>query len=402
MNAWEKAMKLRSCVGLVGTLAMIAAGTCTHAATTQRDVQMAVRIGKMATAAVAHKQVAGVAIGVARNGKVIYSHGFGSSSLELGTPITAGTIFRIGSLTKQFTAAAVVQLAERGLIRYEDPLSKFFPDFPDGSKVTVRELLNHTSGIHNFVENKGFGERETRFFHTTDQMVQFIESQVTLFDFTPGTAWSYSNSGYYLLGAIVEKVSGETLRHYLRAHIFTPVGMANTEVDDETEVVRNRAAGYDLDGSTPSGFRNASYVSLTVPGGAGSLRSTVGDLLRWDHALFGGQAVSAADVKEMITPGRVADGRTVGQARFLSQPGPPPPAEYGFGLMIGDDHGHHYIGHAGGIPGFSSELKTYPNEGVTIVVLSNTLPGADPIMEAMTSIVLDGKAAVSKPQPMPQ
>src|SRR5690242_3159877 len=191
--------------------------------------------------------VAGAAVAVLRNGQLILAKGYGRSNLELATPVNARTVFRIGSLTKQFTAAGVLLLAEQGKLKIDDRLSLYLPDFPRANEVTLRDLLNHTSGIHNFTDGPVIDKISAN-GATVQELVTDIASQSPLYDFEPGTGWWYSNSNYALLGAVIEKVSGESWGAFMKAEIFDRLGMADTAADDAFDIVPGRASGYSLVG----------------------------------------------------------------------------------------------------------------------------------------------------------
>ncbi|MEO5622327.1 MAG: serine hydrolase domain-containing protein, partial [Dokdonella sp.] len=194
--------------------------------------------------------VAGAAVAVLRNGRLVFARGYGRANIELGNPVTARTVFRIGSLTKQFTAAGILLLAEQGKLKVDDKLSLYLPDFPRANEVTLRDLLNHTSGIHNFTEGPVIDKISTS-GATVQELVADIAGQSPLYDFEPGTGWWYSNSNYALLGAVIEKVSGKSWSAFMKAEVFDKLGMAQTAADDARDVVPGRASGYSLADGAP-------------------------------------------------------------------------------------------------------------------------------------------------------
>ena len=214
-------------------------------------------------------QAPGLSIGIARAGEPLLIRGYGLANLEHAVPVTADTVFRIGSITKQFTAAAILMLAEDGLLSLDDTLDQYFPDFPRSSEVTLRQLLQHTSGIHNYTSLEGFMGTTAPLDHDADRMVAYIASADPLYDFDPGTGWSYSNSGYMLLDYIVEQVAGQPLAEVLRTRIFDPLGMTRTRMDDLAEIVPGRAQGYDAAPDGAQGFTNTKHLSLSVAAGGG-------------------------------------------------------------------------------------------------------------------------------------
>jgi CubicO group peptidase (beta-lactamase class C family) len=312
-----------------------------------------------------------------QHGKLVFAKGYGRSNLELASSVSARTVFRIGSLTKQFTAAAVLRLAERGELKIDDKLSRYLPDFPRSNEVTLRDLLNHTSGIHNFTEGPVI-DRISASGATVGQLVADIARQSPLYDFEPGQGWWYSNSNYALLGAVIEKVSGKSWGAFMKSELFDRLDMVDTAADDARDVVSERASGYSLGGGIPGKFRNARFTDMSVPYAAGALRSTALDMARWNEALFGGKVLNAASLREMLAPGRLRNGAENQTA--IAWPGgksfPPPagyiPGPYAFGLSHYSQDGRRIIGHEGSIAGFDAAMKTYVDDGLTIIVLTNT------------------------------
>ena len=315
---------------------------------------------------------AGFVVGIAENGKIRLVRGYGSADLEHNIPIDAKTVFRIGSISKEFTAASILLLAERGTLSIDDPLAKYFPDFPRAGEVTIRHLLTHMSGLRNYTSAPDFMKATAVRDLSTDEMVATILQADPLYDFDPGTSYRYSNSGYFVLGAIVEKVSGQSFADFLKANILDPLGLDDTRIDDLAEIVPNRARGYT---KAKTGFVNASYLSMSVAAAAGAVRSTATDLLDWHAALFGGKLLKPASLALMQAPGRLKDGRPGSASRPPSATAPAtggPPSEYGFGLMLTWPAGHRSIGHGGSINGFNAALNSFPDDKVTLVVLTNT------------------------------
>jgi D-alanyl-D-alanine carboxypeptidase len=337
-------------------------------------------------------RVAGVAVAVLRGGKLVFAKGYGRANLELAAPVSARTVFRIGSLTKQFTAAGVLLLAEQGKLKIDDKLSLFLPNFPRAREVTLRDLLNHTSGIHNFTEGPVIDKISTT-GATVQELVADIAGQSPLYDFEPGTGWWYSNSNYALLGAVIEKVSGKTWAAFMKAEVFDKLGMADTAADDARDVVPGRASGYGLIGGAAGKFRNADFTDMSVPYAAGALRSTAEDMARWNAALFGGKLLKPQSLKEMLAPGRLRNGAENQTA--IAWPGgkafaPPPgylPGPYAFGLDHYSENGRRVIGHDGSIAGFDALMQTYVDEGLTIIVLTNTDGAAHPLGSKIAKIL---------------
>ncbi len=293
------------------------------------------------------------ALGIAINvgGETVLDKGYGYADLEKKISATSETIFRIGSVTKQFTAVAVVQLQVAGKFALEDEITSVLKDYPAPPKpITIRQLLQHTSGIHNFTNLPSYiGNMPDDVTHA-DLVARF--SGLPL-DFDPGTKWNYSNSGYYLLGMIVENASGETYADYLSQHVFAPAGLKHTmyEAPDGS----GRAQGYRRNNKE---LVIAGPLSMTQPFSAGSLVSTAGDLVAWQRALVDGK-LQPPDMLTRITSD-------------LAETGDDRSAKYGYGIGVSTMDGRKVISHGGGINGFTSLLSYFPETDRTIAILANT------------------------------
>ena len=334
--------------------ALLAGALATPAARAQDTRALVHYVDSVATAAVAEHRTAGVSVAVVKNGRTVLAKGYGFADLENDVPATPETVYRIGSITKQFTSAAIMRLVEQGKLSLDDTLQKFLPNFPtQGNRVTVRHLLTHTSGIKSYTSLGAKWARVIRLDLAPDSVVALFANEP--FDFKPGDAWRYDNSGYFLLGMIIEKLSGKPYGQYLKDEFFTPLGLGSTIYCDQAPLIRHRAQGY---ATRPGGeLINAEPLSMTQPYAAGSLCSTVNDLVAWTLALSSGKVVSPASYKLMTTPGTLNDGK---------------PLTYGFGLGVGELGGHRQVSHNGGINGFISELHHYPDDSLITVVLTNT------------------------------
>jgi CubicO group peptidase (beta-lactamase class C family) len=282
---------------------------------------------------------------VAQNGQPVVSKGFGMANIELAVPNTPQTVFRLGSVTKQFTATAIMILQERGRLRIGDPACQYLAECPASWKpLTIRHLLTHTSGIPNYTNFPDFGKIAV-LPATAAEMVGKLTDKTL--EFAPGEKFAYSNSGYYLLGLIVERASGKRYADFLQEVIFAPLGMSHTGYDDPARLIPNRAAGYARQAGVTV---NAAYMDMTLPFAAGALYSTTEDLLRWDQALYTDKLVSQKSLDEMFTPEK---------------------GGYGYGWSIGQRFGRRAIGHGGGIYGFATHIDRFPADRVTVIVLSN-------------------------------
>ena len=342
--------------------AAVNAAAPSHAATT--DVARTIEaIGKEH---IRSRRAAGMAIQVQRGKDVLFSGGFGSANLETATAAAPDTVFRIASVSKQFTAASILLLAEDGKLSLDDKLAKYLPGFPRAAEVSLHRLLNHTSGIQNITRGV-----IPSVDYTTAQLVEIIKSQSPLYGFDPGTRWSYSNTAFDLAGAVIERVTGAPFYEFFRKRLFPKAGMEATDVDFHADIVPHRASGY-ATANTSKGFVNAEYLSWTIPGAAGCLRSTAVDLARWHDALFHGRVLNAQSLREMTTPARLSDGRLASRGRSGPAAGTQPEQEYGLGLELSLVDGKKRCGHYGSILGFGADMGTFPELDLTVVVLTNT------------------------------
>ena len=361
--------------GFIAAAAVSALSMSTVQAQAPKGKNLAAAIDKVAASAIAAGESPGLQVAVFKDGRPVLVKSYGSANLEQRVPVSNESVFRVGSVTKQFTAVALLLLAEEGKLSLQDKLSKYYANFPRADDITLEQMLHHTSGIYNYTSEPNFAI-DGMVHRTTDEMVEFIGKLPKTQDFEPGTDWSYSNSAYFMLGGVVEKVAGEPLATMFKTRLFVPIGMIHTALDDETELVPGRARGYS--GAAPGKFTNAPFISMSIPGGAGSIRSTATDLAKWNAALFGGKILKATSLAAMLTPGRLNDGETSGLAiaKMMSAAGAPgadSKQEYGYALFVSQEDGHRKISHGGGIYGFSSALSEFPKDRVTVAVLSNAI-----------------------------
>lgn len=317
-------------------------------------------IDAIARDAISRKAVPGLAIGVMHQGKVVFARGYGLADLEHDISVRADSVFPIASVTKNFTAAAILQLADRGLLSLDDDIGKFHPDFPHrGRGVTVRRLLDHTAGVHSMTSMPAYWAQIGEAIEPAKLIAIFRDAPL---DFEPGSRYAYSNSGYVLLGAIVEKVSGMSYGEYLRTRLFAPLGLTQTRYCGTAALVPRRVRGY---AKTEGGaFVNARHVDMSQGYAAGGVCSTVSDLLQWQHALHHGRVLEPKTYAAMIAPG---EGRT-----------------YGLGIGTASLDEHRTLFHAGGIHGFDAMAAAYPADDLQIVVLANA--GGDTAAEVAEKV----------------
>ncbi|HEY7976389.1 MAG TPA: serine hydrolase domain-containing protein, partial [Ktedonobacterales bacterium] len=298
----------------------------------------------------------GVAIAVVRAGQVIHSRGYGMAQIEWRQPIAPDTVFGIGSTSKPFTAMAILLLRAEGKLSLSDPITAYLPDYQThGQIITIAHLLTHTSGIPNFVTLPGFWEGDTAHDHTHAELRARFE-QLPL-QFAPGARYSYNNSAYCLLGMVIETLSGMPYGEFIQQRIFTPLGMAHSHYFAPHAVISQRAEGYaPVEGGPQGTYERALYMSTTLQYAAGALGSTVEDLARWDLALRDGRLLDHATQATMTTPTRLTDGHTVG---------------YGMGWGLSTYRGKRVIHHAGGVPGCTAFYGRFPDDDLSIIVLSN-------------------------------
>lgn len=300
----------------------------------------------------AFDQLPGLCVLVARDGKVVFQGALGLADVESGRQLDADSKFRIGSITKQFTAAAILKLVEQGNISVNDKLSKYLPDFPRGDEVTIHQLLTHTSGIPSYTDDPKFFETVTKPISEETLIASFAGKEFT---FEPGASFRYSNSGYFLLGNIVRKVSGKPLGDYLRDTFFDPLGMNDTGMHRVGIELDNEAIGYSVQGPK---VERALDWAMSRAGGAGALYSTVGDLMKWNEAIFSGKVLKEETLRKAFT---AVEASGAGM-------------KYGYGWVIGQQRGLSMISHAGGLNGFQSNLVRFPDQKVTIIALHNASP----------------------------
>ena len=315
------------------------------------------------------------AVLVAKDGKTIYQKAVGIANKDFNAPNKIDTKFNLGSMNKMFTAVAIAQLVERGKLSFDDPLSKFLPDFPDkesAEKIKIKQILTHTAGLGGYFSQK-FQEASRDRFRTVDDMMKLAKEEKILFE--PGSRWQYSNTGFLVLGAVIEKVSGQSYYDFVRENIYKPAGMTNSDCYELDRVNTNLAVGYEKE-YTDNGieFRNNIFMHVLRGGPQGGGYSTVEDLLKFDVALRSGKLVGKDYVKQLLSA-----------KPDLKSP------DYGYGFQI--DSINQIAGHSGGFPGINSNLDMYLNNGFTAVVMSNYGRGGELVDDKIQQLILSGQPA---------
>lgn len=319
----------------------------------------------------------GAAVLVAMGDEVLYSGARGMASVELGVPLSPQHVFRIGSVTKQFAAVALLKLIDEGKLGLDDPLSTFLPDYPNGAAITVRQLFDHTSGVKSYTGIPGVMQGPIRQDLSTAALIDTFKDLPV--DFAPGEAWAYNNSGYVLLGAVIEAVSGKPWHQQLQDSLLLPAGIRQTVYDADDAVITGMVNGYTV---VDERLAPAAFLSMTQPHAAGALASTLADLHRWNRSLHGGEILSSDSYTTMVTP--------AGKAAA---------SDYGFGIVRSTLRGRVQLQHGGGIPGFSSYLLYVPSEKLSVAVLQNADRTVNGKANAQQLAVRVGAFALGDPYP---
>jgi CubicO group peptidase (beta-lactamase class C family) len=357
---------MKQIILLILTLALVATG-CQNEKQYSNVTSLEVYADSLFQASIDSSQIAGAAILVFQKDTMLLNKSYGYASLELSTPMPSDGIFDIGSVTKQFTAAAILKLVEANKLSLDDDFTEYLPFDTKGRKVTIAQLLDHTSGME-----ADMGEEVEFFDMLTNQglphnaIVKMFKPKDFMFE--PGEALIYNNNAYSYLGLIIEKVTGQSYEDYLKETFFKPLGMNSTSFGSNIEVTKNKVNGYRYDSL---GIQQKPYLNYNLPYSAGSLSSNTQDLLIWMKALHQGKILSAASYQSMITPRQLNDGSKL---------------QYAKALVNYSDFGNDKIGHSGGFSGFMTDTRYYPEEDLYIICLVNTSGGpknatffADPI-----------------------
>src|SRR3984893_14112211 len=376
-NDWSQTMRtilkcafgaifISSAVGLRGAPRPVTGETKQVSAASQPSPDLA-RMEDVVQSYVSQKKFMGCVL-VARGSNVFLDQGYGFANLQWAIPHSPSEKFRLGWITKQFTAASILLLLERGKLKVTDPVKQYMHDAPAAwDKITIFNLLTHTSGIPNFTSFPDYEPQEP-FATTPEKLVARFRDKPL--DFQPGEKMSYSNSGYVLLGYLIEKISGESYEKFVLENIFTPLGMKDSGYDSNSAIIPHRAAGY-VPG--PTGPTNAGFIHMTVPLSAGALYSTTEDLLRWEQGLFEKKLLSPSSLQEMTTS-------------FKN--------DYAFGLQVHTVNGRKVIDHGGGIEGFNTTLAYYPDDRLTVIVLGNLNGSAPQEIASKLAAVAHGEKVV--------
>ena len=287
-----------------------------------------------------------------KDDRVLYRKAFGRSNLELGIKMKPDNIFRIGSITKQFTAAAILKLSEEGKLNLDDDITKYIKDYPTGGhQISIKHLLTHTSGIKSITGMNTWDAEFRKKDFTPEELIDFFKDQPM--DFTPGEAWKYNNSAYIILGYIIELVSGKSYEEYIDGTFFKPLKMSASFYGSHSRIIKKRASGYAREDDK---FVNAGYLSMTQPYSAGALLSTVDDIYTWYRAVMEDRVISTTSRAEAHTAYKLNNGEETG---------------YGYGWVIGNIEGRPTISHGGGINGFLTSSIYFPEEDLFVAVFSN-------------------------------
>ena len=357
---------------------------CAAAAQAVPGEQPSASVDEFVNAELHAQHIPGVALAVVQDGKIVKAAGYGFSNVELGVATKPESIFQTGSVGKQFTATAVMMLVEEGKVGLDDKISKYFPSAPAAWKgITVRHLLTHTSGVPDYTSEKTGGAIDMRADYTEEELVKKIAGLPL--DFPPGEKWSYSNSGYLLLGVLIHHATGEFYGDFLQRRIFQPLQMTSTRIISEADIVPNRSAGYRL---VKGELKNQEWVSPSLNTTAdGALYTNVLDLAKWDAALYTEKLLKRSSFDPMWTPVKLNSGKT---------------SPYGFGWRVAEVNGHRLLEHGGAWQGFTMHISRYVDDRLTIIVMTNLDSGhSDPakIAQGVAALYLPALRKVGPAKP---
>jgi len=326
------------------------------------------RIDSLVNDYMTSKNAPAVSVAVLHGQDTVLMRGYGLANREANQKADASTVYEIGSITKQFTSSGIMRLVERGKVSLDDPISKYVPDLPAHEQnIKIRQLLNHTSGVHNYTASSEWAKTWKQDY-SPRQIVAFVDKDTL--DFPSGTRYSYSNTGYVLLGMVIEKASGQSYAKFVDREFFGPLGLTQTSYCPSRATDSHAAVGYQMKGDT---MRVADYLSMTHPFSAGALCSTVRDLVKWQRALVAGKVVSPKSFEQMTTPDSLPGGRRM---------------NYGFGLTVGQVGSKKMIAHGGGIFGFTTAGVFIPEDAINIAVFTNSEGGPDALAANIARAVM--------------
>jgi CubicO group peptidase (beta-lactamase class C family) len=336
----------------------------------------------------AGEEIPGLAVGIYSRGQILLAKGYGQANLELGVPVKPETIFQSGSVGKQFAAAAIMMLVEEGKVSLDDSITKYFPNAPaDWKPILVKNLLSHTSGLAEYGSRDRTGPKGPfylRLDFTEDELVTKIEALPI--EGPPGVRWEYRNTNYVLLGILIHKVTDKPFYEFLSERIFQPLGMMSTRIISERDIIPNRAAGYRIDDGE---LKNQGWVSPTFNASAdGALYFNILDLAKWDNSLYGTQLLKQSSLDRMWTP-------------YVLSNGKPNSAGYGFGWHAGTQNDHKRLEHTGGWQGFSTAIARYPDDNLTVVILTNSRDADPGYMAEITAALAEPLLLPRKLTPIP-
>jgi CubicO group peptidase (beta-lactamase class C family) len=345
---------------LLGIVVLVSVAGLARLSSAQQSQPTLDKVDSYISAQLREQRIPGLALAVIRDGRVVKSQGYGLGNIELQVPVTPDTVFQLGSIGKQFTATAILMLAEDGKVSLDDKITRYFPSAArKWNGITIRQLLNHTSGLADYTDDKYIAPGGLTPLHEELSDDEILRRFTTLpFNFRPGEKWSYSNTGYAILGFLIAKVSGQSYGDFLRARIFKPLGMSATRVISESDIVPNRAAGYILEKNE---IKNQLWVSPhwnTLADGA--LYSTAADMTKWDGAITARALLKGESYAQMWTPAPLNDGKNY---------------PYGFAWDLLEVNGHRLQEHGGAWQGFTAHYARYPDDHLSVIVLTNLESG---------------------------
>ncbi len=348
---------------LFGALFLRAAISLAQVPLAPLDAKQLVSIDDFVNHEMARQRIPGLELGIYSRGRILLAKGYGLANVELDVPVKPETLMQSGSVGKQFVSAAIMMLVEEGKISLDDSITKYFPDAPAAWKpILIKNLLSHTSGLSEYESPDRTGLNGPFYFRldfTEDELAKKVEALPI--EWAPGEKWDYRNTNYMLLGLIIHKITGMPYKEFLGDRIFKPLGMTSTRLISDRDIIPNRAAGYEIDRNGE--LKNQQWVSPTFNSTAdGTLYFNVLDLAKWDEALYGTKMLKQSSLDRIWTVYPLNDGK-------------PNPAGYGFGWLIGAQDGHKRIEHGGAWQGFTCRISRYPDDGLTVVVLTNLEAG---------------------------